>query len=229
MSKAFTLCSILIVEDEIPIRKKLVEYVKFDYKNVYEASSENEAFKIYKEKKPNLIILDINLKEGNGLNLLRNIRQNDHKTRAIVISAYSHNEYLMEAIDLKLSKYIIKPITRKSFKEALEVVQKEIDKFSIENNEILELSKNYKWDYKKKELVHENKTLSLGSKEHQLLKLFCDNVNRVLSYENIANELWNYTLNDKKNSIKIIIKKLRKNLPKDIIENIYGIGYKLNN
>ena len=147
---------VLIVEDEIELREKLAQYLKVDYEAVYEASSEDEAYTIYRDKKPDILILDINLKVGNGLTLLRNIRQNDHKTKAIVISAYSDQNYLMEAVDLKLSKYIIKPITRRAFKEALDIVQKELSMFSIQNNEMLDLNSEYRWSYEKEELFYKD-------------------------------------------------------------------------
>ncbi|MEA2029794.1 MAG: response regulator transcription factor [Campylobacterota bacterium] len=220
--------TVLIVEDEIELREKLAQYLKFDYEDVYEASSEDEAYAIYRDKKPDILILDINLKVGNGLNLLRNIRQNDHTTKAIVISAYSNQDYLMEAVDLKLSKYIVKPITRRAFKEALDIVQKELSMFSIQNNTIFDLSSEYRWNYEKEKLFYKDKTIKLGSKEHQLLKLLCDNRDKLLTYDDISNLLWDYDFSDKKNSIKIIVKKLRKNLPEGILVNVYGTGYKLN-
>jgi DNA-binding response OmpR family regulator len=219
--------SILIVEDEVLIRKKLVEYVKLEYQTIYEADSEDGALKVYKDKKPDLLILDINLREGSGLSLLRKIREYDHSTKAIVLSAFDDREYLMEAIDLKLTKYLVKPVKRKEFKEALIAVEKELKIFKVESQNILEFQDGYIWDYKKEQLLQNDHIVTLGSKEYELLKLFCDNPNKELTYEDISNYIWDYTPADKTNAIKVVLKKLRKNIPKDTIINIYGIGYKL--
>ncbi len=219
---------ILVVEDEIAIREKIVEYLKFDYDFVYEASNETEAFKIYREKKPDLLILDINLNESDGLDFLSRVRLKDHQTKAIIISAYSDKEYLMRAIDLKLSAYITKPITRKGFKQALQKVQNEMKLYTVCNNDFIDLGEGYIWDLQKNNLLYNSEIVSLGSKEYMLLKLFCNNPFQEFSYEDISYHIWDYTLNDKINSIKILIKKLRKKIPQDAIVNIYGYGYKLN-
>jgi YesN/AraC family two-component response regulator len=158
--------SILIVEDEVLIRKKLVEYVKLEYQTIYEADSEDGALKVYKDKKPDLLILDINLREGSGLSLLRKIREYDHSTKAIVLSAFDDREYLMEAIDLKLTKYLVKPVKRKEFKEALIAVEKELKIFKVESQNILEFQDGYIWDYKKEQLLQNDHIVTLGSKEY---------------------------------------------------------------
>jgi DNA-binding response OmpR family regulator len=219
--------SILVVEDEINIRNQIVEYLRFDYDNIYEASTQDEAFKIYQLKRPSLIIVDINLTQGSGLSLLREIRESDHSIKAIVISAYSDKEYLLAAIDLKLSKYIIKPITRRGFKEALDSVKYELDKFETINKKIMHLSSEHSWNFETSELFYKNSKVELSYQESRLLELFCNNINSILSYSDIEYYLWEYSDRDKKNSIKLIVKNLRKNLPENSITNIYGVGYKL--
>ena len=219
--------SILVVEDEEGIRKKIVEYLNIQYKNIYEASNEKDAYKIYNEKKPNLLLVDINLTHGNGLNFLRTVRKKDQQTKAIVVSAYSEVEYLMEAIDLKLTQYLVKPVERKSLKDALDLAQEEIKTYSITRNEIITLDSDYVWDKEKDTLLFHNEQVTLGSKEHKLLKLLLSNLHKVFDYDEISYELWDYEPADKLNSIKIIIKKLRAKLPKGIIQNEYGIGYSI--
>jgi len=128
--------TILLVEDEIEIRHNFVLYLKHFFKAVYEASNGNEAYSIYKDKKPDIMIIDINLPSMNGLELLSKIRQNDHTTRALMLTAHAHSEYLMKATELKLTKYLLKPISRAELKEALELTIGELQRFTTISNEI---------------------------------------------------------------------------------------------
>jgi DNA-binding response OmpR family regulator len=218
---------ILVVEDDIAIREKLVEFVSGEFDEIYQTDNEIDAYSIYQEKSPELLILDINLKYGNGLSLLRKIRKHDHNVKAIVLSAFNDANFLMEAIDLKLIKYLVKPIKRKEFKEAIELARLESEQYTINRKKILKLSSDYVWDYQSQTLLYKNETVELSHKETQLLSLMCDNKNVDLSYANIANLLWNYDTDDKTNAIKTIVKKLRKHIPKEVLINVYGIGYRL--
>jgi two-component system, OmpR family, response regulator VanR len=219
--------SILVVEDDSSIRESLVEYLKLSHTHVYEADTQEKAYTIYKKHHLDLLIVDINLIQGDGLSLLKQIREHDHTIKAIVISAFSDQEYLLDAMDLKLTKYIIKPISRQKFKQALESVYNEMKMFQTYTKSIILLSETHHWDMEKKELLIENQVVKLGSKEKKLLELFIHNKNKVLSYDEISFELWENDLSDKINSIKTIIKKLRKIIPQESITNIYGTGYKM--
>lgn len=219
--------SILFVEDEELIRKNYVSYLKRYYQTVYEASDGEEAYEIYKIKKPDILIVDINLPKMSGLELLSKIRESDFNTKAIVLTAHSDMNYLLKAAELKLTKYLIKPVDRTQLKEALNLVNLEIDKFEIKSKKTIIFSNDYNWNYDYKELFFNNKTIELTPQEKKILELFFENINKTLSYDSIALKVWNECEFDKIDALKTTIKNLRRKLPKGLIANIYGIGYKL--
>jgi len=227
MNNELSVLSILVIEDEYDIRKKIVEYLKLDYKNVYEASDAEDGYRVYKEKKPDILMIDINLGKMNGLELLKEIRKDDHSTKAIVITAYSEVDYLLKATELKLTKYLVKPVSRKQMREALDSVNKEMEIYDVKKINSIKLNDDYVWNSDKEELYCKNTIVQLNSKESILLNLLLSKVNQPFSYDYISNEIWDYPPTNKINSIKLIVKKLRKKLPKNIIQNIYGHGYKI--
>ena len=217
---------ILFVEDEKAIRDNYVQFLKRYFRNVYEAGDGEEAYKIYREKKPQILIVDINIPKLNGLELLKKIREHDHTTKAIVLTAHSDRDYLLEAVNLKLTKYLVKPATRAELKEALTLVIQELDKYNILSKHLLYLKDGYSWNYKTHELFN-NEQIILTDKERQLLVLLCLNINITYTYEDIIYELWYSYDDDKIAPLKTIIKNLRKKLPPQTIKNIFGVGYKI--
>ena len=98
---------ILLVEDEKAIKENYVTYLKMFFEEVYEAEDGEKAYELYKTKKPDIMIIDINIPKLNGLDLLEKIRQNDHSTKAILLTAHSDKSFLFKAIPLKLVKYLV--------------------------------------------------------------------------------------------------------------------------
>ena len=219
--------SLLFVEDEIAIRQNYVSYLKLHFQNVYEAENGIEAYNIYKEKKPDIMIVDINIPMMNGLELLEKIRLNDQEIKAIMLTAHTDTDFLLQAASLKLNKYLIKPIARQELKNVLQETVKEIQNYRIEKIDKIEFKDGFSWDIKLNILSQYNTQIQLTSKEQKLLRLLCSKTNMTFTYDQISEEVWGYDSVGSVDSIKSLIKTLRKKLPKDSISNIFGIGFKI--
>jgi len=138
--------SVLYVEDEDQIRKKYVQYLKRFCTQIYEASDGEEAYTIYKDKRPDIILADINLPKLSGLNLVSKIRENDHNTKAIILTAHSDVEYLLRATNLKLTRYLVKPVSRTDLKDALQTAIDELSNFQVFSKKLTHLRENCHWD-----------------------------------------------------------------------------------
>lgn len=114
--------TILFIEDEIEARKNYSSYLQRYFKTVYEASDGEEALLVYKEKRPDLLIIDINIPKINGLDLLEIIRQEDEKTKALILTAYSSSEYLTKALEFANTKYLVKPVSREDLEQTLKLM-----------------------------------------------------------------------------------------------------------
>jgi len=139
----------------------------------------------------------------------------------------SDTSFLLKAAELKLTKYLIKPVKRQELKEAISLVNKELEKFHIISRDIIYLKDNFYWDNYENLLYKDNKQISLTKIEREILKILFQSFPNITIYDYLLFHIWD-DLGDKSfNALKTAIKKLRKKLPPDTIENIYATGYKL--
>jgi len=218
--------SILYAEDEQETRDNYLNYLNRHYETVYEARDGVEAYSIYQTKKPHILILDINMPRMNGLELLEKIRESDHTTKCLIMTAHTDQEFLLQATKMKLTDYLLKPLKRNELKDALTSVIDELENYETLSKKMLILGDGYSWNTRESTLHLNGLTITLSSLETKLSKLFFDNINIELSHHNIINYIWDISDEPKTDALKTLIKKLRKKLPKDIIQNIYSIGYK---
>jgi len=219
---------ILFVEDEQAIRENYIIYLKMLFSEVYEAKDGEEAYEFYKSKKPDIMIVDINIPKLNGIELLKKIREEDYMTKAILLTAHTDKAFLLEAASLKLTKYLVKPVSRKDLKEALNLAINELLKYNISPLQKIELAQKYSWDLQLKELKYYDKVIELTNKEKNLLDLLFSHKNRIFTYDEIFEYVWGYEESININGLKNIIKRLRKKLPENTILNIFNEGYKIN-
>jgi DNA-binding response OmpR family regulator len=219
---------ILFVEDEQAIRENYTTYLKMFFAEVFEAEDGEKAYELYKLKKPDIMIVDINIPKISGLELLKKIREYDYNTKAIILTAHTDKTFLMDAVSLKLTRYLVKPVSRKDLKEALEATVNELLKYNISPIQKIDLSEKYSWDFNLKELKYYNGIIELTIKEKTFLNLLISHRNRVFTYSEIFEHVWEYEESISINGLKNMVKRLRKKLPENTILNIFNEGYKIN-
>lgn len=217
---------LLFVEDEQMIRDNYVTYLSNYFRTVYAAENAEIAYDIYMSKRPHILIVDINLPGMNGIELLTKIRKHDHTVKAIMLTARSDTDMLLQATSLKLTKYLVKPISRMALKSALTLAVDEIGAFTVESKKRVVLKEGYYWDRDSMLLINnEGSEVSITKKEQQIIQLLTSYIKKVFTYEEIIDELWSEYDDKKRDSLKTILKDLRKKLPQNSIKNIFGQGY----
>ncbi len=215
--------TVLYVEDDEIARENGIEYLENYFDTIYDASNAIDALSLYNTHKPDIIITDINMPKINGLEFVKKIREKDDTTQVIITTAYSDKEYLFQAIELKLIKYLVKPIEEKEFEEALKIC---IENIKSNNTNIINISNDTLFDTYNKTLITNNEIVKLRTKELDLLSLLIKNKTRYVTYEEIENYIW-YDSVMTKDALKTVIKNLKSKLPKDAISNLSGTGYKI--
>jgi len=216
--------TILYVEDDDAVRANAVEYLKRVCKKVLEAPNGKDAIAVWKEHKPDIIITDISMPKLNGLDMASYIRAHDKDVQIIVATAYSDTEYLMQAVELQLVKYIIKPITKDKLISALE---KSIELIEDKSKFNLMLSESCSYNAFEKIIIDDAKEIKLTKNETLFLDLLAHHHTRVVKYEEIEDAIWAYE-GMSQDAIRSLVRGLRKKVPDSAIENISGSGYRLN-
>ena len=214
--------TILCVEDEDGIRKRLVNTLKYYFKEVYEASNADVGYELYYEYKPSVIISDIEMPKKNGIQMVSEIREDDLSTIIIMLTAYSSEEYLLNLINLNINQYILKPVTSDNLLNAI------IKSFGNRLEKKIIFSKDIYFNTVKRELYFKDEIVNLRKRDKDFLLLLHENRHRVLTYDLIEEYIWK----DKSMSmsaLKTFIKELRQRLPIDFIVNVNQEGYKLSN
>jgi DNA-binding response OmpR family regulator len=218
--------SILYVEDEPEIQANIAEYLGNYFTEIHLASDGQEALDQYNKYHPDVLLLDINLPKVEGLTVAKEIREQDDSVKIIMLTAFTEKEKLLKATELKLTKYLIKPVPPKEFKATLEMLANEL---MSNPSHFLHLSEDCIWDSDQEQLIHNNRPIVLAEKEHRLLKLFINRKGKLVSYEKIMLAVWEDAFDREISidSVKNQVSQLRKKLPRGCIASVYGEGYTL--
>jgi DNA-binding response OmpR family regulator len=210
--------SVLYVEDEADVLRNISELLGNFFDHFYTASDGVEAWDVFRNHSIDIALIDIELPRLNGLELIQRIRAVDKDIPIVVISAYTKTDYLLESVELRLDKYIIKPLTSKKIHMLLEKLNED---FSNEN--ILELAPDVLINNEHLTIVYDGNMHNLSVREITFLKML--GRKGVVTYEEITT-LWGETP-PTENAIRSFVRHLRKKIPTGLLENRSGIGYAL--
>jgi len=213
--------SLLYAEDEEGIRNNIQEILQYLFKDLYLAKNGEEAYKIYQEKKPDLIITDIKMPKLNGLELIKKIRKHDSKVRIVIVSAHTDIDYMLNAVELHLVKYIIKPITEVKLVDAFDAFIE-----SFEGAKLHNLIPSWIFDEANSVIKGPDEEFILTKKECNFLALLIKK-SRIITYTEMENQIWSEDNVMTANAMRLFTKNFRKKLPPDTLKNVQGIGYQL--
>lgn len=118
--------SVLYVEDQKDIRDEFVDILSLFVDEIVTARDGQEGLEKYRQKRPDLIISDIQMPLMTGLEMIKKIRETDTETPIIVSTAFNENKYLIEAIDLGVEYYLLKPVMLDKLENRLSIVKKRL-------------------------------------------------------------------------------------------------------
>jgi len=220
MMKKLSNYRVLYAEDDVGVRKNVYELLCLLFQEVYLASDGEEAYALFVKHAPDLVITDIKMPNLGGIDLVKKIREHDERAHVIIITAYTEVDYMLEAIELSLLRYIVKPITEPKLFDALEKFLQ-----SKEKSHLQEIASGWYYDASQKSITDGTEAYELTKKEAKLIELLLEK-DAIITYEEIETYLWENEYMSL-NALRLMIKNLRKKLPEGTLKNIQGIGYKL--
>lgn len=219
---------ILIIEDEISLSDSIVEYLAEEghiCEAIYSYDAAVEKIELYEY---NCIVVDINLPDGSGLDLIRRVKKSSKSPGIIIISARNSLENRIEGLEIGADNYLTKPFHLAELNAHLKSINRRIN---FDNNEQLIMNEIKILPNEHTVFVH-NKEVKLTKKEYELLVFFISNKNKVITKSGLAEHLWGdyMDMSDSFDFIYTHIKNLRSKLLKegctDYIRTVYGVGYK---
>lgn len=215
---------ILIVDDEVLIRKVIKEYCILENYEVVEAENGIDAIEKIKYDNIDLIVLDVMMPKLDGLSAFKEIKKIKN-IPTIVLSARSEEFDKLTGFELGIDDYVTKPFSPKELMARIKAVLKRSK--NIEDSYIYE---DLKIDTLGRVVTIDNKEVKLTPKEYELLNYFIENKGIALSREQLLTKVWGYNFFGDDRTVDTHIKMLRNNLGKyrNLIVTVRGVGYKYN-
>lgn len=218
---------ILIIDDEIQIRKLLeITLQSNDYK-VSEAATAREGLIKAANHPPDMILLDLGLPDENGHSVLQKLREWYNKP-IIILSVQSSEEDIVKALDNGANDYLVKPFrTGELLARIRSVLRNTGDE---EESAILE-SGDLQIDLSLRVIKKKNEIIKLTATEYTLLALFARNEGKVLTHQYLLREVWGPGYINQSQYLRVFIAQLRKKIENDpnrpeVIVTESGVGYR---
>ena len=215
---------VLLLEDDVALSDLLNEHLTDLGYDVTLCINGQEALEALVDNKFDIALLDINTPIISGINVLKTIR-NEYKNKIpiIILTAYQDTKHLKESFENGVDDYIKKPF---DLEELDQRILKLCRHFLIEQNDIIQIDEKISFKPQTCQIFYETKMINMALKERDILKYFCTHKNRVISSEELLQNIWTYDEMPTDATIRVYIKNLREIIGKEKITTIRGIGYK---
>ncbi len=218
--------TILIVDDEARIRALITKYAAFEGYSAEEAENGMQAVEKCREKKYDLIIMDVMMPELDGFSAVREIRK-EQNTPVIMLSARGEEYDRIHGFEIGVDDYVVKPFSPKELMMRVSAVVKRSAGQPEQEDEIVTLG-DLQVNFTARRVSVEGRELDLSPKEYDLLFYMVRNRGIALTREKLLNDVWGYDFFGDDRTLDTHIKLLRKELGScaNRITTLRGVGYR---
>lgn len=220
--------SILIVDDELQIRRMLTITLQSNGYRVFEAADGKEALKMVANHPPDLILLDLGLPDQNGQEILAHLRE-WYTNPIIILSVQSNESDIVTALDHGANDYLVKPFRTG---ELLARIRSALRNTSLEDSNVHSCQfGDLQIDFAQRSVKKGNQPVKLTGTEYALLILLAKNDGKVLTHHYLLQNVWGPTYINESQYLRVFIAQLRKKIEKDANRPIHiltesGVGYR---
>ncbi len=216
---------ILLLEDDLVLNEIIEEHLEEQGHDITTVFDGNSAQEFIYTNVYDLLLLDVNVPDLNGFELLKDIRSKEIKTPAIYITSANMLEDMEEGFKAGCDDYIKKPFELKELDLRIENIKR---LRNIASEKIVEVLDNISIDLQNSIVVKDKKEINIPQKEFEVLSYLIKNAHRHISIEELSLNVWAYEDAPLDSTIRTYIKNLRKLLSDEVISNIRGVGYRFN-
>jgi DNA-binding response OmpR family regulator len=220
---------VIIIEDE----KSIVDAINvaFEFRwpevNLIAARTGKEGIGLVKKEHPDIVILDINLPDILGFNVLKEIRSFT-SVPVIILTVRSDDADVLRGLEAGADDYIVKPFNYLTLLARVKAVLRRAENVNLKSHQNTTVSPHLKIDFINQKVTVNNKLVKLTPIEYRLLVLLVKNKDEIITYDRIMEEIWEKDYGGNTENIRIYIKRLRKKLgdvPPNMIINQHSSGY----
>ena len=223
---------ILIVEDEVPIADSVAYALKSEGYEVEVAYDGAEALKVFRNKFPNLVLLDLMLPSIGGLDLCRIIRK-ESDASIIMLTAKTEEVDRIVGLELGADDYVTKPFSLRELIARVNAILRRIDTSKQESQQQSALSVGgIELDVARRRVVVRGETIHLPLKQFELLRVLMQNAGHAVSREDLVKYVWDSETSSDSGSLDVHIRWLREKIEEDpghpcILRTIRAVGYSI--
>ncbi len=221
--------NILVIDDEIQIRRLLRLNLESNNFNMIEAINGTTGLQLAASHHPNLIILDLGLPDKDGMEVLENLREWSN-IPVIILSVRNSESDIVRALDSGANDYLTKPFNSNELLARIRASLRQ--QFNQQTSPVFK-SGNLEVNFNLRTVRHSGETIKLTATEYSLLSLFIRNAGKVITHSYILKEVWGLPFSDETQYVRIYMAQLRKKLENDpnnpqLFTTESGIGYRMN-
>jgi two-component system OmpR family response regulator len=226
---------ILLVEDDIPLAKALQKSLQSEGFVVNHVNQGKLALNALSTPDQDMIILDLGLPDIDGLDVLKQLRNQKSPLPVIILTARDSIESKVKGLDYGADDYLVKPFEIQELMARLRVIERRL---GTANSSLISVGPVKLDTFAHKVFVSDTNAsddptneieLHFSKKEFMVLKALMENAGRILSRGQIESKLYHWGEEVLSNAVEVHIHKLRKSLPDKFIQNVRGVGYIINN
>ncbi len=222
---------VMVVEDDAPVRHLITASLSAEDYTVIVALTAAEAVQLSATRNPDMILLDLGLPDGDGVEVIRQVRLWT-ETPIIVISARDEDADKIEALDAGADDYLTKPFSVAELLARLRSTQRRLAHLAAGNTDAVFRNGDLVIDYAAGCAYLAGQELKLTPIEYRLLCLLAQNVGKVLTHKYITQKIWGIGWENNIASLRVFMATLRKKLESSqdsptYIQTHIGVGYRM--
>ena len=222
--------TILIVEDDKYILNFISMTLKKEGYSYYVAKTVEEARSLFYANRPDMILLDLGLPDGDGMEVIRTVREMS-EIPIIVVSARQEEKEKIEALDAGADDYVTKPFYMGELMARVRVGMRKIENIRNGEADTVFVKEELTVDYGKRKVTVSEEEVHLTPIEYKILLLLIANQGKVLTHNYIIREIWGYSGEIDAGNLRVFMATLRRKIEKDpanprFILTEIGVGYR---
>jgi DNA-binding response OmpR family regulator len=221
---------ILVVDDEPNIREVVGLYLRRDGHDVVSAGDGEQALRVFGEREPDLVVLDLMLPRISGLEVCRRMRA-ERRVPLIMLTARGEEEERVAGLSLGADDYVVKPFSPRELAARVAAVLRRAEEPPRRENLAALSFDGLRIDPNAREVLAQGGPVALTAREFDLLYEMASNPGRVYTRDQLMETVWGYTFSADTSTVTVHVRRLREKVEPDPanprhLQTVWGVGYK---